>query len=89
MSHGYFIEQHDNAWAEEQAEKMQAYYELLGGDDAPCGEPWDLWNLCGISWNTWKDMSQENRELALALNGYTKDGHVDKHSERFKAVFEA
>lgn len=41
------------------AEKENAYYELLGGDYAKCGNEWDLCNLIGISWKGLNDQNAE------------------------------
>lgn len=43
--------------AEEQA---QRYYELMGGDNAKCGNDYDPWNLIGVSWRDYNDAGKRD-----------------------------
>lgn len=43
--------------AEEQA---QRYCELMGGDNAKCGNDYDPWNLIGVSWRDYNDAGKRD-----------------------------
>lgn len=45
--------------------QKSAYYELLGGDKAKCGNDWDIHNRLGYGWNEWQQLSVDKKVKAV------------------------
>lgn len=47
-------------WVAQINAQESANYELMGGDNAKCGNDYDPWNLIGVSWRDYGDASKRD-----------------------------
>lgn len=54
-------------WVAQINAQESAYYELMGGDNAKCGNDSDPWNLIGVSWRDYGDASKRDMIYARLM----------------------
>lgn len=54
-------------WVAQINAQESAYYELMGGDNAKCGNDYDPWNLIGVSWRDYGDASKRDMIYARLM----------------------
>lgn len=69
--------------------QANAYYELMGGDNAMMGNNWDPWNVIGISWKLYNQYKTErgytDEEIADAIKFSKPFPELEKLKARVEA----